>query len=139
RRAADRFATTAMTACLVLAATPLVLILGYIVIRGSSSLSHTFFTHSMNGVTGSEPGGGLYHALLGTVQQVGLAAAIALTIVSLADIFILDFGRGVFARLVTFFVSVINDLTSIVSCLFVFSSLLLYLVLRPFVVTASLA
>lgn len=139
RHAADRAATIAVSACLVAAVTPLVLILGYIAVLGAPSLSWDFLTHSMNGVTGARPGGGVYHALLGTVQQVGLATLIAVPLGILTAIYLVEFGRGRFAKAVTFFVDVMNGVPSIVAGLFVFSVLLLGFGLRPFGAAGSIA
>jgi len=144
RHAADRAATTAISACLVAAITPLVLILGYITVKGLPALSWDFLTHSMNGVTGAQPGGGVYAALLGTVQQVGLATAIAVPIGILTAIYLVEFrtsrnGKSRFAKSVTFFVDVMNGVPSIVAGLFVFSLLLLGFGMRPFGAAGSIA
>ena len=139
RHAVDRLAVTIVTGCLVAALVPLLLIIGYIVVKGAPALSPTFLTHSMNGVTGNQPGGGAYHALIGTLQQVGLAAVIALPIGILTAIYLVEFGRSRFARVVTFFVDVMNGVPSIVAGLAVFTFLLLGFGLRPFGAAGSLA
>lgn len=138
RRAKDRFASTLIYACFVAAMVPLVLIIGYIIAKGWPALSGTFFTHSMNGV-GSRPGGGLYHALMGTLIQVGLAALIALPIGLFTAIYLVEYGKGKFARSVTFFVDVMTGVPSIVAGLFVYTFLLLGTGLRPFGAAGSLA
>lgn len=139
RHAANRAATIVISACLVAAVTPLVLILGYIAVLGAPVLSVDFLTHSMYGVTGAQPGGGVYAALLGTVQQVGLATVIAVPIGILTAIYLVEFGRGRFAKAVTFFVDVMNGVPSIVAGLFVFSVLLLGFGMRPFGAAGSIA
>jgi phosphate transport system permease protein len=139
RRAIDRLAGTFVTGCLVAALVPLILILVFIAVRGAPALSPTFLTHSMNGVTGNEPGGGIYHALIGTLQQVGLASVVALPIGILTAIYLVEFGRGRFARLVTFFVDVMNGVPSIVAGLFVFTFLLLGFGMRPFGAAGAIA
>lgn len=139
RHAADRVATIVISACLVAAVTPLVLILGYIAVNGAPALSLNFLTHSMYGVTGAQPGGGVYAALLGTVQQVGIATVIAIPIGILTAIYLVEFGRGRFAKAVTFFVDVMNGVPSIVAGLAVFSVLLLGFGMRPFGAAGSIA
>lgn len=139
RHAMDRIVTIAVTAALAAAITPLLLILGYIAVHGASVLSLDFLTHSMAGVTGNRPGGGAYHALVGTIAQVGLAAALALPIGILTAIFLAEFGRGRLARVVTFFVDVMNGVPSIVAGLAVFSVLLLGFGMRPFGAAGSIA
>src|SRR5450759_4402227 len=70
RRAVDRLATTATTACLLAALTPLVGVIGYTVYRGAARLSLSFLTHSMAGVGPLDAGGGVYHGIIGTLEQV---------------------------------------------------------------------
>jgi phosphate transport system permease protein len=139
RRAKDRFASTLIYASFVAAAVPLVLILGYIVVKGAPSFSGTFFTHSMNGVSPDQPGGGVYAALIGTLETVGIAAVIALPIGLFTSIYLVEYGTGKFARAVTFFVDVMTGIPSIVAGLFVYTFLLLGTDARPFGAAGSLA
>ncbi len=139
RRAKDRFASTLIYSSFVAAVVPLVLILSYIVYKGLPAFNITFFTHSMNGVTASDPGGGVYAALLGTLEQVGLAAVVALPVGLFTAIYLVEYGRGVFARLVTFFVDVMTGVPSIVAGLFVYTFLLLGTDSRPFGAAGSIA
>lgn len=145
RHAADRAATIAVSAAMVAAVTPLVLILGYIAVLGAPILSVDFLTHSMNGITGARPGGGVYHALVGTAWQVGLATVVAVPIGVLTAVYLVEFGsterrsKGRFAQTVTFFVDVMNGVPSIVAGLAVLSLLLLGLGLRPFGAAGSIA
>lgn len=139
RRAKDRLAYTFITASFVAAIVPLVLILSYIIIKGISAFSVTFFTHSMAGVTASMPGGGIYHAIVGTLQQVAIAAIIAIPIGLFTAIYLVEYGRGKFARAVTFFVDVMSGVPSIVAGLFVYTFLLLGTGARPFGVAGSIA
>jgi len=119
RRAKDRLASTMVYACFVAAVVPLILILFYIGVKGVSVFSFDFFTHSMNGVTSRQPGGGLYHALIGTLELVAIASVIALPIGIFTAIYLVEYGRGAFARTVTFFVDVMTGVPSIVAGLFV--------------------
>jgi phosphate transport system permease protein len=139
RRAKDRIAYTAIAACFVAAIVPLVLILSYIVVKGIKVFSITFFTHSMAGVTASQPGGGIYHAIIGTLEQVAMAAIIAIPIGLFTAIYLVEYGRGGFARAVTFFVDVMSGVPSIVAGLFVYTFLLLGTGSRPFGFAGSLA
>jgi phosphate transport system permease protein len=139
RRAKDRFASTLIYSCFVAAMVPLVLILGYIVVKGAPAFSLDFFTHSMNGVNARTPGGGIYAAILGTLEQVGIAAVIAIPIGLFTAIYLVEYGKGGFARAVTFFVDVMTGVPSIVAGLFVYSFLLLGTGLRPFGAAGSIA
>ena len=119
RRAKDRFASTLIYASFVAAVVPLLLILFYIGVKGFSVFSVDFFTKSMNGVTSRQEGGGLYHALIGTLELVAIASVIALPIGIFTAIYLVEYGRGKFARAVTFFVDVMTGVPSIVAGLFV--------------------
>ncbi len=139
RRAKDRFASTLIYGSFIAAIVPLVLILGYIGIKGISVFSADFFLKSMNGVTSREEGGGLYHALIGTLELVAIAAIIALPIGIFTAIYLVEYGRGKFAKAVTFFVDVMTGVPSIVAGLFVYTFLLLGFGLRPFGVAGAIA
>ncbi len=139
RRAKDRFASTLVYASFVAAIVPLVLILGYIAVKGLPVLSANFFLRSMNGVTSRQEGGGLYHALIGTLEIVGIAAVIALPIGIFTAIYLVEYGRGKFAKAVTFFVDVMTGVPSIVAGLFVYTFLLLGFGMRPFGAAGAIA
>jgi phosphate transport system permease protein len=139
RRAKDRFASTLIYSCFVAAVVPLVLILSYIAVRGFPAFSADFFTHSMNGVGPDTPGGGIYAALIGTLETVAIAAIIALPVGIFTAIYLVEYGRGKFARSVTFFVDVMTGVPSIVAGLFVYTFLLLGLGARPFGAAGSIA
>ena len=139
RRAKDRFASTLIYSSFVAAVVPLVLILFYIGVKGFSVFSITFFTNSMNGVTSRQEGGGLYHALIGTLELVAIASVIALPIGIFTAIYLVEYGRGKFARAVTFFVDVMTGVPSIVAGLFVYTFLLLGFGLRPFGIAGAIA
>ncbi|AZI59041.1 phosphate ABC transporter permease PstA [Nakamurella antarctica] len=139
RRAKDRFASTLIYSSFVAAVVPLVLILGYIVVKGWGTLSADFFTHSMNGVSTRKEGGGVYAALIGTLQQVAIAAVIALPIGLFTSIYLVEYGKGRYAKVVTFFVDVMTGVPSIVAGLFVYTFLLIGFGLRPFGAAGAIA
>jgi len=139
RRAKDRFASTLIYASFAAAVVPLVLILFYIGVKGFSVFSADFFSKSMNGVTSRQEGGGLYHALIGTLELVAVASVIALPIGIFTAIYLVEYGRGKFSRAVTFFVDVMTGVPSIVAGLFVYTFLLLGFGLRPFGFAGAIA
>jgi phosphate transport system permease protein len=94
--------------------------------RGVKVLDGYFLTHSMGLVADSEPGGGIYHAIIGTLEQVGLATLFAAPIGVLTAIYLVEYGRGNLARAVTFFVDVMTGIPSIVAGLFILSLLLIF-------------
>jgi len=139
RRAKDRFATTLIYTSFVCAIVPLVLILSYIAVKGLPLFSIDFFTKSMNGVTSRQEGGGIYAALVGTLIIVGIATVIALPIGIFTAIYLVEYGRGKFAKAVTFFVDVMTGVPSIVAGLFVYTFLLLGFGMRPFGAAGAIA
>jgi len=67
------------------------------------------------------PGGGVYHAMIGTLEQVGIATLIAAPIGILTAIYLVEYGTGRLAKWVTFFVDVMTGVPSIVAGLFILS------------------
>jgi phosphate transport system permease protein len=127
RQAKDRVATTLVWACFIVAVIPLASLIWETVKRGVKAFDMYFLTHSMGVVADNEPGGGIYHALLGTLEQVGIATLIAVPIGVLTAIYLVEYGRGRLAGAVTFFVDVMTGVPSIVAGLFVLSFWILIL------------
>ncbi|KRV51078.1 phosphate ABC transporter permease [Wenjunlia vitaminophila] len=127
RKAKDRLATSLVWVCFILAVIPLVSLLEYTIRKGAKVLDGYFLTHSMNGVATIEPGGGVYHSLLGTLEQVALATLISAPIGLLTAIYLVEYGRGPLAKAVTFFVDVMTGIPSIVAGLFVLSFWIIWL------------
>ncbi|MGY1436554.1 phosphate ABC transporter permease PstA [Streptomyces reniochalinae] len=121
RQAKDRLATSFIWVCFLLAVIPLASLIWETVARGVTVLDGYFLTHSMNGVITMESGGGIYHALIGTLEQVGLATLIAAPVGLLTAIYLVEYGTGRLAKAVTFFVDVMTGIPSIVAGLFVLS------------------
>jgi phosphate transport system permease protein len=122
RQAVDRLFTTLVTVAFLLAAAPLVLIIWYTVKEGAGALSGTFLTHSMFRVNPESPGGGIYHAIVGTLIQSALATVIAAPLGVLAAVYLVEYGgRRRFARAVSFFVDVMTGVPSIVAGLFIYA------------------
>lgn len=127
RQAKDRLATSLVWVCFLLAVVPLVSLVWETVSRGSKVLDGTFLSHSMAGVLTIQPGGGVYHAIIGTLEQVGIATAIAAPIGLLTAVYLVEYGRGRLAKAVTFFVDVMTGIPSIVAGLFILSFWILML------------
>ncbi|MEV6248995.1 phosphate ABC transporter permease PstA [Streptomyces sp. NPDC051742] len=122
RQAKDRVATSLVWVCFVLAVVPLLSLAWVTISKGMSVLDGYFLTHSMNGVLDAEAGGGVYHALLGTIEQVGIATLIAAPIGLLTAVYLVEYGGGKLAQAVTFFVDVMTGIPSIVAGLFVLAT-----------------
>ncbi|MFI1345387.1 phosphate ABC transporter permease PstA [Streptomyces lydicus] len=139
RQAKDRLATCLVWVCFLLAVVPLASLLWETVARGSKVLDGYFLSHSMGTLPDAMPGGGIYHAIIGTLEQVGLAALIAAPVGLLTAIYLVEYGRGRLAKAVTFFVDVMTGIPSIVAGLFVLSVWILILGFGPSGFAGSMA
>ncbi|MFI6039819.1 phosphate ABC transporter permease PstA [Streptomyces sp. NPDC051315] len=138
RQAKDRVATALVWVAFLIALIPLASLIWATVQRGVKVLDVYFLTHSMGVVADSEPGGGIYHAILGSLEQVGLATLMGAPIGILTAIYLVEYGRGNLARAVTFFVDVMTGIPSIVAGLFILSLMLMF-DMQPFGFAGSLA
>jgi phosphate transport system permease protein len=128
RKAKDRAAKVFVYAAFALAVIPLVSVLWTVVANGAERFDAEFLTHSMNGLASKDPGGGAYHAIIGTLEQVGLTALISVPLGVLTAIYLVEYARdGRLGRTISFFVDVMTGIPSIVSGLFVLAFWLLAL------------
>jgi phosphate transport system permease protein len=121
RRAKDRLATSMVVAGTCAAVLPLIAVLGFTVAKGMAVLNGAFLTHTMRGVAEQDPAGGIYHAIIGTLEQVGLATLMAVPFGLLVAIYLVEYSSGRVGRMVSFFVDVMTGLPSIVAGLFIFA------------------
>ena len=121
RRIKSRIMGTLLLLCAVVAVVPLVLVTAYTAQRGLRGLTGQFFSQSMKGVGPLDPTGGAYHAIIGTLEQVGLASLIAVPLGLLVAIDLVEYSRGTFSRIVRFVVDVMTGVPSIVAGLFIFA------------------
>jgi phosphate transport system permease protein len=120
RRAKDRAVTFAVTAAFALALAPLVSLLVTVVDRGLERFDWALFSESMRGVVGA--GGGVQHAIVGTLVITGVAALASVPIGVMAAIYLHEYGRGGrLARAISFFVDVMTGIPSIVAGLFAYA------------------
>ncbi|MFL4905323.1 phosphate ABC transporter permease PstA [Streptomyces sp. MMS24-I2-30] len=139
RQAKDRIATGLVWVAFLIALVPLISLVWTTISRGVKVLDIYFLTHSMGIVADSQPGGGIYHAIIGSLEQVGLATVIAAPIGVLTAIYLVEYGgRGRLSRAVTFFVDVMTGVPSIVAGLFILSIMLIF-EMQPFGFAGSLA
>jgi phosphate transport system permease protein len=96
-------------------------VLGFTLVKGMEVLNGSFLTHTMRGVAEQDPAGGIYHAIIGTLEQVGLATLMAVPFGLLVAIYLAEYSAGRLGRVVSFFVDVMTGLPSIVAGLFIFA------------------
>lgn len=120
RRIKNQLVWVLVAAAFLLALVPLVSVLYLVVKNGLARFDGVFFTHSMRNIGPTDAGGGAYHAILGTVEQVALASLIAIPLGLLTAVYLVEFGgQGRPARTISFFVDVMTGVPSIVAGLFV--------------------
>jgi phosphate transport system permease protein len=123
RRRRDRFARAAVLAATLIALVPLVLIVYYLLRKGLGSWSASFFTTDPTGNTffKSSSIGGIKSAILGTIEIVALASAIAIPIGVGVAVWLVEYGKdGRFAQMVRFFIDVLTGVPSILFGLFIY-------------------
>ncbi|MBK5305601.1 MAG: phosphate ABC transporter permease PstA [Frankiaceae bacterium] len=121
RRAVNRLATLLLGLAVAIALLPLALVLYYTVVKGLVRFGGYFLQHSMRGVGPIDPTGGAYHAIIGTLEQVGIATLVAVPIGLLAAVYTVEYGRGRLAATIRFFTDVMTGVPSIVAGLFIYA------------------
>jgi phosphate transport system permease protein len=120
RSAQNRLVTTLVWSAFGSAMVPLVTLAWEVVSRGVGVLSAEFFTYSMRNVIGE--GGGIYHALMGTLVITFYATIISVPVGIMAAIYLVEYGAGSrLGRWVTFLVDVMTGIPSIVAGLFAYA------------------
>jgi phosphate transport system permease protein len=101
---------------------PLVWLLWTVLSKGLHAITRNgWFTQSQRGITYRDPGGGVYHAILGTFLQVLLCSIISIPIALMVGIYLVEYGRGPLARATTFMVDILTGIPSIVAALFIYA------------------
>jgi phosphate transport system permease protein len=125
RRALDRLVAALIWSAFGLAVIPLVTLLWEVLSKGIPALSVEFFTASMFSVVGE--GGGIYHAIMGTVIVTAWAALISVPIGVMAAVYLVEYGKGsAMARIITFLVDVMTGIPSIVAGLFAYALFVIF-------------
>ncbi len=136
----DRFWAALLWSAGAVVVTVLAMVIGFVLLRGWTVFSHltwhginpTFFTTDM-GVTGPlDPitKGGILHAFVGTMEQIGIALFVTVPLGIATAIFLNEIG-GRYARIVRTVVEAMTALPSVVAGLFIYGSVIL-LVTRQF-------
>lgn len=119
RAIVNRLMTVVMYLAFLIAVVPLALVIWYTVGKGLSRFSYHFLTHSMAGVGPDDIGGGIYHAIVGTVQQLAIASVVSVPLGLLVAIHLNEYGTKGFSTVVRLLVDVMTGIPSIVAGLFV--------------------
>jgi phosphate transport system permease protein len=126
RELVNHIATVVMTGCAALAIVVLVLILLYVTINGLPALNLAFFLERP--LPPGEVGGGVAPAIVGSIIILIVASIIGVPIGMFTAIYLAEYGRGNFARVVSFLIDLIAGLPSIVIGVFVWAWLVRHFV-----------
>jgi phosphate transport system permease protein len=123
RKAKNRAATVLMYGAFVIAVAPLIWLLWTVLEKGFTHvLSSDWWQKSMAGLTGRQAGGGVYHAIYGTLVQGLVCAVIAVPVAIMVAIYLVEYGKGSrLAKAITFTVDILSGVPSIVAALFIYA------------------
>ena len=116
RRASSRIMGALAFAAAALAVLPLVLVFGYLVMKGAASLNLAFFIHNPRPV--GVAGGGMANAIVGTLILILVAGVVGVPVGLGAGMYLAEHGTAPLATSVRFFADVLNGLPSIVLGIF---------------------
>ncbi len=97
---------------------PLFMIIQFVLVQGASSLSLNFFTELPKPV--GETGGGMRHAILGTIYIVLLGAAIAIPIGVTCGVYLSEFRKSKLSKTLKMTVDLMSGIPSIVIGIFAY-------------------
>jgi phosphate transport system permease protein len=119
RKAVSAVFTGLLWVAAVVAVVPLVLVVGYVLLKGVPAINAAFFTQTAPppGV----PGGGMAQAFVGTGLIVGIATTISVPLGVLTAVYLSEFGRGRIAAVVRFVAEILLSTPSIVAGAFVWA------------------
>ena len=118
----NQIVTVLVWLAFLLAVIPLAWILWTVVSKGLHLLlTADWWTKSQAGITPRHEGGGAYHAIVGTLLMSFVTLIISTPIAVFTAIFLVEYGQGRFARLVSFMVDILSGVPSIVAGLFLYA------------------
>jgi phosphate transport system permease protein len=123
RRVTDKLATAIAVACVLLVMLPLAAIFAYLVFRGIGALNLAFFTQIPRPV--GETGGGMANAIVGSIVILLIGSLIGVPLGVGSGVYLSEYSRGQFGRLVRFTADVLNGVPSIVIGIAVYALLVL--------------
>ncbi|NDJ89810.1 phosphate ABC transporter permease PstA [Mycolicibacter kumamotonensis] len=123
RRVANAIATVLVTLAMGVALVPLVWVMYSVIEHGFAAVtSSVWWTHSQAGMTAFAAGGGAYHAIVGTLLQGLVCAALSIPLGIFVAIYLVEYGAGTrLGKLATFMVDILTGVPSIVAALFVYA------------------
>jgi phosphate transport system permease protein len=123
RKITNNLATVLVTLSVLIALVPLVWVLFAVVTKGFDAVTQAdWFTHSQAGTTAFAVGGGVYHALIGTLLQGFVCSIISVPIGVMVAVYLVEYGGGTrLGKFTTFMVDILTGVPSIVAALFIYA------------------
>ncbi|WP_319455120.1 MULTISPECIES: phosphate ABC transporter permease PstA [unclassified Mycobacterium] len=123
RKITNNAATVLVSVSVLIALVPLIWVLYSVITKGFAAIaSAEWFTNSQSGMTAFAAGGGVYHALIGTLLQGLVCAVISIPIGVFVAVYLVEYGGGTrLGKLTTFMVDILTGVPSIVAGLFIYA------------------
>jgi phosphate transport system permease protein len=123
RKITNNLATVMVSLSVLVALVPLVWVLYSVISKGIAAITAPqWFTNSQSGMTAFAPGGGVYHAIVGTVLQGLVCALISIPVGVLVAVYLVEYGGGTrLGKITTFMVDILTGVPSIVAALFIYA------------------
>ncbi|MTD58088.1 phosphate ABC transporter permease PstA [Amycolatopsis pithecellobii] len=123
RKVKNGAATVLVWLSFLIAVVPLVWVLYTVIANGIKRIPYTnWWSQDFGSVLSDEVGGGVLHAIIGTLEQGLVCAVIAVPLGLMVAIYLVEYGRGTrLARITTFMVDILSGVPSIVAALFIYA------------------
>ena len=122
RKAKNAIATVLVWLSFLVAVVPLVWVLYTVLADGIKRIPYSnWWGQDFGSVLSDEVGGGVLHAIIGTLLQGLVCAVISVPVGMLVAIYLVEYGRGKLARATTFMVDILSGVPSIVAALFIYA------------------
>lgn len=123
RKITNNVATVLVSLSVLVAIVPLLWVLYTVISKGIGVvLDSTWWMNSQAGMTAFAAGGGVYHALIGTLLQGLVCSIISIPIGVFVGIYLVEYGGGTrLGKITTFMVDILTGVPSIVAALFIYA------------------
>lgn len=123
RKRKDRTATVIVYSMMGVALIPLIWVLVVLVSKGLPAvLDIGWWSFDMAGQLSNQAGGGISHAIIGTLTQAAVTTVISVPVGVLTAVYLVEYSRGGWlGRVTTFMVDILTGVPSIVAALFVYA------------------
>ncbi|SDX19960.1 phosphate transport system permease protein [Amycolatopsis xylanica] len=122
RKAKNGVATVLVWLSFLIAVVPLIWVLYTVIVNGITRIPFSnWWGEDFGNVLSDEVGGGVLHAVIGTLLQGLVCAVIAVPLGLFVAIYLVEYGRGKLAKTTTFMVDILSGVPSIVAALFIYA------------------